>query len=288
MRALRLGISCLILSSLSITACAQEIAEDEWRSPDPANLLYMQLESGTVIMELAPAFAPNTIANIQTLVEEEYFDGLAVIRSHDNYVAQWGDTAEELADAKPIGSAAASIEPEFQRALKGVVMTTIESRDAYADIVGFVDGFPAASDGEHVWLTHCYGMLAVARGMEPESGNGTSLYVVTGHAPRHLDRNLAVIGRVLVGIEHLSSLPRGTNGPLQFYASKEETAPIQSVRLGSEISPEDRMNIEVMRTDSDAFAAYVKSRTFRNEDFFVEPTGRIEICNLHPQVRITD
>lgn len=286
MRSFRLLASCLIFASLSISACAEELPDTDWRKPDPENLLYMQLESGTVLMELAPAFAPNTIANIKTLVREEYFDGLAVIRSHDNYVAQWGDPAEVEADAKSIGSAAETIVPEFQRPLEGVALTRIDSRDAYADVVGFVDGFPAASDNKNVWLTHCYGMLAVARGMEPESGNGTSLYVVTGHAPRHLDRNLAVVGRVITGIEHLSSLPRGTNGPLQFYASADETAPIRSIRLGSDISPDDRIDIEIMRTDSDAFADYVKSRTFRSEAFFVEPTGRIEVCNLHPAVKI--
>ncbi len=288
MRSLSLLAACLVLSSLAITACAEESPDAEWRKPDPANLLYMQLESGTVVIELAPAFAPNTIANIKTLVREKYFDGLAVIRSHDNYVAQWGDPGEVEADVRPIGSAAKSIAAEFQRPLKGVALSRIDSRDAYADIVGFVGGFPAASDGEQIWLTHCYGMFAVARGMEPDSGNGTSLYVVTGHSPRHLDRNLAVVGRVLDGVDKLSSLPRGTNGPLSFYASREEMAPIISIRLGSDVAKENQLNIEIMRTDSNAFANYVKSRTFRNEEFFVEPTGRIEICNLNPPTRLVE
>ncbi len=288
MRSLSLLASCLILSSLAITACAEEPPGAEWRKPDPANLLYMQLESGTVVIELAPAFAPNTVANIKTLVREKYFDGLAVIRSQDNYVAQWGDPAEDEADVRPIGTAAESIAPEFQRPLEGVALSRIDSRDAYADVVGFADGFPAASDGKQVWLTHCYGMLAVARGMEPDSGNGTSLYVVTGHSPRHLDRNLAVVGRVLDGVDKLSSLPRGTNGPLSFYASREEMAPIISIRLGRDVAKENQLNIEIMRADSNAFADYVKSRTFRNEDFFVEPTGRIGICNLNPPTRLVE
>ena len=288
MRSLGLLASCLVLSSLAMTACAEESSDADWRKPDPANLLYMQLASGTVVIELAPAFAPNTIANIKTLVREKYFDGLAVIRSHDNYVAQWGDPAEVEADVRPIGSAAASIAPEFQRPLEGVALSRIDSRDAYADVVGFADGFPAASDGKQVWLTHCYGMFAVARGMEPDSGNGTSLYVVTGHSPRHLDRNLAVVGRVLDGVDKLSSLPRGTNGPLSFYASREEMVPIISIRLGSDVAKENQLNIQIMRTDSNAFTDYVKSRTFRNEDFFVEPSGRIEICNLNPPTRLVE
>ena len=196
------------------------LKESDWRRPDPANMLYMRLPQGEVVIELAPDFAPVNVANIKTLVKEEYFDGLAVIRSQDNYVVQWGDPAEED-QARPFGSAKATVAPEFFRALDGLEVTTLDSLDAYADTVGFRDGFPVGSDGERVWLTHCYGMVGVARGNEPNSGNGSSLYVITGHAPRHLDRNITLAGRVLSGIEYLTTLPRGT-GSLGFYESADE------------------------------------------------------------------
>ena len=86
----------------------EALEESDWRQPDPANLLYMQLVSGTVIMELAPKFAPQSIANVKTLTDEEYFDDLAIVRSQDNYVVQWADPDEEEDDAKPIGSASDS------------------------------------------------------------------------------------------------------------------------------------------------------------------------------------
>ena len=41
------------------------------------------------------------------------------------------------------------------------------------------------------------------------------------------------MGRVIEGIEHMSSLPRGT-GQLGFYEKEEERVPIRSVRLGNE------------------------------------------------------
>jgi cyclophilin family peptidyl-prolyl cis-trans isomerase len=263
------------------------LEESDWRQPDPANLLYMRLPQGEVVMELATEFAPGNVANIKTLVREKFFDGLAIIRSQDNYVAQWGDPAEEESEARPFGSAAATVAPEFSRITEGLDITTIDSRDAYADIVGFANGFPVGSNGEQVWLTHCYGMVGVARGNELDSGNGSSLYVITGHAPRHLDRNITLAGRVLSGIEHLTTLPRGT-GPLGFYKTAAELTPIISVRMGDDIAAEDRAKIEVLRTDSEAFTDYVKSRTFRHEKWFVDPTGRIEICNIHPPVRTVD
>ena len=263
------------------------LEESDWRRPDPANLLYMRLPQGEVVMELAPGFAPKNVANIKTLVQEKYFDHLAVIRSQDNYVAQWGDPAGEEDEARPLGSASLTVEPEFSRATDGLDITTIDSRDAYADIVGFAQGFPVGSDGERAWLTHCYGMVGVARGNELDSGNGSSLYVITGHAPRHLDRNITLAGRVLSGIEHLATLPRGT-GPLGFYETADELTPIISIRMGDDVAEDDRANIEIMRTDTAAFADYVKSRTYRHEEWFVDPTGRIEICNINPPVRVSD
>jgi len=277
---------------VSGAACSEEpstasvlatLEESDWRQPDPANLLYMRLPQGEVLIELAPDFAPANVANIKTLVKEEYFDGLAIIRSQDNYVVQWGDPAEED-QARPFGSASATAAAEFFRALDGLEVTRLDSRDAYADIVGFADGFPVGSDGERAWLTHCYGMVGVARGNEPNSGNGSSLYVITGHAPRHLDRNITLAGRVLSGIEYLTTLPRGT-GPLGFYESADELTPIINSRMGDDVTAGAEAGIEVMRTDTEAFADYVKSRTFRHEEWFVDTTGRIEICNINPPVR---
>ena len=259
----------------------------DWRQPDPANLLYMELASGTIVMELAPAFAPNAIANIKVLTKESYFDGLAIIRSQDNYVVQWTDPAGEEEAAKSIGSARTVVAGEFDRQLDGIEIVTVDSRDAYADIVGFATGFPVASNGTRAWLAHCYGMVGVARDNAPDSGNGTSLYVITGHAPRHLDRNVALIGRVIFGIELLSVLPRGT-GALGFYESPDEATPIIRIRSGSDLADEDRAAIEIMRTDTEAFSNYVLSRQHRNEEWFVEPTGRIDICNINPPVRVLD
>ncbi len=284
------------LVGLVSTACADEtlttatvmesLQESDWREPDPAELLYMQIAHGTVVMELAPGFAPLNVANIKTLVKEGYFDGLAIIRSQDNYVVQWGDPAKDD-DARSFGSATSTVAPEFVRSVEGISISNVKSRDAYADMVGFADGFPVGSDGERAWLTHCYGMLGVARSNAADSGNGSSLYVITGHAPRQLDRNITLAGRVLSGIEHLTTLPRGT-GQRGFYQTEDERTPILDVRLGTDVADGERLKLEVLRTDTDAFNDYVLSQTFRNEEWFFDPTGRIEICNINPPVRIIE
>jgi peptidylprolyl isomerase len=260
-----------------------EADADAWRPLDPERSLYMELDGGRVVLELAPDFAPEHVANVETLVRERYFDGLAVIRSQDNYVVQWGDPTGE----RSRGSAAAALAAELERPISDALpFTPLPDADVYAPETGFTKGFPVARDPEagRTWMVHCYGTVGVARGNDVNSGSGAQLYVVSGHAPRHLDRNTTLVGRVVQGMEHLSTLPRGS-GNLGFYEEPEQPVPIRSVRLGSELTPDERAAIEIMRTDSDAFRARIEARRTRNEEWFVEPTGRIEVCNVGVPVR---
>jgi peptidylprolyl isomerase len=251
----------------------------DWRKPAPAYTLHLKLAAGTIVFELAAEFAPAHIANLRKLVADRYFDGLAIVRSQDNYVAQWGDPNADTDAAKSLGDAAASLEPEFFRSADGLSFTRLDSRDAYAAEVGYVAGFPVGRDGDRAWLTHCYGMLGVGRANPPNSGSGAELYVVTGHAPRHLDRNVTLIGRVISGIEHLTTLPRGT-GPLGFYEDESEQVPIVSIRFGDELPADERLDIEILRTDTEAFRDLIEARRYRAAEWFVDPTDAIELCNV--------
>ena len=275
-------IALLALASLCFSGVlfsASDKAEAEvWRTPESESVIVVQLDSGQVVIELAPQFAPNHVANIKRLVGDGYFDGAAILRSQDNYVIQWGDPAADSDKARSIGEAKANIKVEFFADIDGIDFQAIESRDAYADKVGFVAGFPAASDGKKAWLAHCYGMVGVSRGMSDDSGNGSGLYVVTGHSPRHLDRNVTLVGRVIAGMSLLTSLPRGT-GALGFFETVEEYVPIKSIKLASSLS-DKAISRQIMSTSSTAFKQHVAKRTTRSEEWFLEPTGKIELCNV--------
>ncbi|HTP38503.1 MAG TPA: peptidylprolyl isomerase [Steroidobacteraceae bacterium] len=250
----------------------------DWRTPDPDNTLYLDLASGRVIIELAPGFAPLHVANIRTLVRERYFDGLSIERAQDNFVVQWGDPD----GTRPLGSAAATLPAEFTRADgKDLAFVALPDRDGYAPQVGFAQQFPAARDPRRgqAWLTHCYGMVGVGRDNAPESGSGAELYVVIGQSPRQLDRNIALVGRVLSGMELLATLPRGTEA-LGFYAKPAQRTPILRVRLASEIPAAERSTLQVMRTDTALFRAVVDSRRNRRDDWYVVPAGHIDLCNI--------
>lgn len=260
-------------------------AAGDWRALDPENTLYLQLDTGRVIIELAPAFAPRHVANIKALARGHYYDDLAIERVQDNFVAQWGDSTGK----KPVGAAARTLPAEFTRAVSpSLPFTVLPDRDGYAASVGFTDGMPAARDasGTRTWLAHCYGTLGVGRDLDVDSGGGTELYVVIGHAPRQLDRNITVAGRVVRGMELLASLPRGT-GALGFYEKPHEGVRIRSVRVAADLPPAERVPVEVLRTDTPLFTQLVELRRNRADDWYKQPAGYIDLCSVPLPARIS-
>src|SRR5262245_21268719 len=260
----------------------------DWRPLDPENTIYLELAAGRVVIELAPAFAPHHVANVKALVREGYFDGLAIIRSQDNYVVQWGDpNAEDAKKRKPIQKAQATLPAEFDRAIAAdMPFSPLPDGDVYAPEVGLSGDFPAARDPKsgRAWLAHCYGMLGAARGNDAASGGGTELYVVIGHSPRHLDRNVTLLGRVVSGMDLLSVQPRGP-APMGFYDKPEMLTPIQKIRVAADVPLSERPSPEVLRTDTPTFATLVNIRRTRREEWFKNPVGRIELCNVPIPVR---
>jgi peptidylprolyl isomerase len=255
----------------------------DWRPLDINNTLYVELPAGRVVIELAPAFAPLHVNNIKTLARAGYFNGLAVIREQDNYVAQWGDPENR----HPLPAGIGKVAPEFDFPIpQHMTFTALPDGDVYAPEVGFSDGFPVARSMplHRAWLAHCYAMVGVGRDLAADSGSGAEMYVVIGHAPRHLDRNVALVGRVVKGVELLSGLPRGSL-EMGFYAKSETPLPIKSIRVAADVPAPERSNLEVIRTDSATFNALIESRRNRPEEFFKVPAGRIDLCNVPIAVR---
>ena len=254
----------------------------DWRPIDPQSTLYMDLPAGRVIIELAPQFAPHYVANVETLARQGYFNGLWVERVQDNYVAQWGDPEGK----KSVGNAQRSVAAEFERTSRGLSFMPLAEPDTYAPEVGFSDGFPAALDPKlgRAWLIHCYGMVGAGRDNDVDSGGGTELYAVIGHAPRHLDRNVTLLGRVVQGIELLSSLPRGT-GAMGFYEKPEQRVTIKSFKVAADVPEAQRTPLEELRTDTQAFTDYIDARRNRHEEWFKVPAGHVDVCNVPIPVR---
>ena len=292
----------------------------EWVSIAPSDLLVMDLAPDAagkprrVVIQLMPApFSQGWIGNIRKLATAHWWDGTAIVRVQDNYVTQWGDPTEkkalpdglevvpESAYTAPLVEPFASMLlvstlPEYKEAEAAckreeeekilpcftAAQRQILHRDPYGEWYGFYKGWSAGADAKVAWPTHCYGMVGVGRNLSPDTGTGAELYTVIGHAPRHLDRNIALVGRIIEGMEHMSSLPRGT-GALGFYEKDEERVPIVSVRLGDEV--QDVPTFEYLNTQTPSFKAYADARANRRDPFFISPAGGADICNIPVPVR---
>lgn len=288
---------------------------DEWVAIPASDLLVMDLvpdargRARTVIIQLAPApLSQGWVDNIRTLAAAGWYDGTSVNRVQDNYVVQWGDAGgEDPKTAKPLPAGLKVMtKADYDVASKALTDASISTGtkvDLLGDAIGYYRGFPVISRSVpfkkttpataqmradrfghgRSWMPHCYGMVGVGRGMDPDTGSGAELYTVIGHSPRHLDRNIAVVGRVIEGIEHLSSLPRGTGG-LGFYETAEERVPIRSIRLASALPADAQPKFAYLRFGT-TFSQYISARQNRRDPFFIRPAGGADICNIPVPVR---
>lgn len=263
-------------SSAEIIADA---SPSDWRTLDPENLLYIDLERGRIVVELSAHFAPAHVMQTKTLASQGFYDGLNFYRVIDGFVAQGGD----LFEGRDIGDAAAALSPEFSQPLtKAMGFFPMASPDGYAAKVGFVESLPVGVDetGKHAWLLHCTGAFAFGRNNEPDTAS-TEFYV-TLQPQRYLDRNLTVAGRVVKGMEHLQALRRvspaeSPDGDLG------ET--ILSIRIAADVPEADREELQILDSSTEVFADYVEARRNRPEAFFVYRPDHINICQLPMPVR---
>jgi peptidylprolyl isomerase len=273
-----------VLDAPDPSKVVQDAPAEAWRAVDPADLLVIDLkDGGRIVIELAPDFAPVHVANVRAFARAGWWNKAGIYRVQDNYVAQWGN-----GDAKTELPAGVVRQPpaEYHRALAGLQVRPLGFPDSYAPMVGHANGWPVGYDPEEgrAWLTHCYGYVGVGRDLAPDTGTGGELYAVIGHAPRHLDLNIAVIGRVVEGMALLSARPRGTEA-LGFYKDPAQNIPIARARLAADIPAGERPAYQVLRSDSLAFSQFVTGRANRGGEFFQRPAGGVDICNAQVPVR---
>ena len=268
------------VAPLTPDAVVKAAPDADWRTLDPHDLLVMDLaRGGRVVILLAEAFAPVHVAAIRSLARAHWYDGLGVERVQDDYVVQWGDDAKPPPPGLP-----AHLPAEYERAAAGLAFAALPYRDTFAERTGFVGAFPVGEGGGQAWLTHCYGMVGAGRDLNPDTGNSTELYAVIGHAPRALDRNIAVVGRVLAGMDLLAALPRGS-AAMGFYADRAQRVPFRRVALADDLPPAERPALQVLAPGSASFRAWVRVRANRQDSFFLRPAGAVDVCNALPPVR---
>jgi len=265
---------------------------------------------------------PNADSTLPAAQAKPLPGGLRIMKPGSYTATMWAVGEEDDKLKRPTRADGSSF--DFERIAKISIEATKTAnasegwheRDGYAEWVEFWNGWPLAysetvywvsedydrrddppapaetskwfrqEENEKYWPVHCYAMVGVGRGYSPDTGSGAELYTVIGHAPRHLDRNIALVGRIVEGMEHLTSLPRGS-GPLGFYTDKEsdKRTPIQSVRVASDLPVDQQPAFEFLSTNGESFARYLVARANRRDPFFITPAGGADICNIPVPVR---
>ena len=275
-----LAFFLLAATILSGSLSAQE--ELVWRQLDPSNTVYVDTTEGRIIFELNPAFAPVTVAQFRKLAREDFYRSLSFYRVIEGFVAQGGDESDiNTPNGKP------QLPAEFEIEIPGELnWTPVQKNDLFADETGFVDGFAAARDEKSVWLTHCPGVLAMARNDEPDTGS-TDFYVVIGQAPRYLDRNLTIFGRVVMGMDAVQRIRRGPPLENGIIEKDEDRSRIRKMTIVSDLPEDQREEIYVMDTNNQGFVDYLAARRNRTADFFFhKPPKALDVCQVPVTARV--
>ena len=263
--------------------------DDAWRALDPENTLYINTDHGMIVIELAPEFAPLHVERMKTLARDNFYDYLVWHRVLDGFVAQGGGSRANPAHSTDLPD----VPGEFTiRRSPDMVISELQPRvvnprqDTRLAPSGFWNSFPAGTepvaqsgitaDGMVAsWLLHCTGAASMARTNDPNSA-GSQFYITRGNA-EHLDTQYTVWGRVRYGMGAVNQIAVGTMGQ-DFDFSPDS---IISMRVGADLPEEDRLNLEVVDTNSDAFAAYLE--TLRTSD------GQLpDVCAIPVHTRLAE
>ncbi len=286
MRPFTLSIAAAAL--IAAPAFAQDAAPEPdsaaWRAVPPENLLLIELPDGEVAIELAPQFAPEAAAQMRELARSGHYDeGASFYRVIDNFVAQGGICIGPECEGD---DGAPALPQEYERPLGELTFTPLGNADLFAKEAGHIGGFAAGREDDTVWPLHCYGAMAMARDNPPSAGS-SHFYIINGQAPRHLDRNLTVFGRVIDGMALVQAVAHADPAnPTRVITGDKTRTPILSVKLASELPEGERPSFEVMRTDSAAFEAFKTSKRVRDGEFWLrKPPEILDICTVVVPVR---
>lgn len=124
---------------------------------------------GSIVMELYPNYAPNTVSNFISLVKNGFYDNNTIHRLSKGFVIQGGDPT-----GTGFGGCGYTIKGEFSK------------------------------NGIKNDLKHEKGIVSMARSQEYDSA-GSQFFIVLGNAS-HLDSEYAAFGKVIDGWENVENI----------------------------------------------------------------------------------
>ena len=279
--ALALAMLLLGVPQLSEPLTAQP-NENALRTVDPGLTVALDLgpegSEGRVLIELNPTFAPKHSMRFLELVRSGFYDGVTFYRVIEGFVAQGGDGSDIQGELeKPM------IDAEFERAWSNdQPFTPVQEKDLFAESTGFSQGFAVGLDAakKTAWLLHCPGTVAMARNNGRDSAS-TDFYIVLGQAPRYLDRNMSIFGRVIAGMDAVQRIRRGPRSQDGLIEDEAERTLVSKARVLADLPSEERLSLLVTNTESASFARTLEQRRNRAGEFFhTTPPPVLDVCQV--------
>lgn len=175
-------ILLLILTSVCLVGCGikedllgidynqkgNEASLEKYSTENPVVAMYIE-KYGSVVIELYPEYAPNTVNNFISLVKDGFYDNNTIHRLMSDFVIQGGDPT-----GTGTGGPGYSIKGEFK------------------------------SNGFENNLKHEEKIVSMARSEDNDSA-GSQFFIVLGNAA-HLDGEYAAFGKVIDGWDNIKNL----------------------------------------------------------------------------------
>lgn len=263
---------------------------EEWRTPKPDALIYLQLETGLVIIELAPFMSPVNVAQFKALVKAGFYDGLDFYRVIDGFVAQGGDVSGNK-QHKYTKQLPAELSRSINESSSPDEFMLVQSPDFIASQTGFLHGFAAGRDPntKQEWLLHCPGVVAMGRNNELNSAS-SEFYITIGQAPRHLDKNMSVLGKVIYGMDNVQQIKRASvNNASGVIDEPSKRTGIRWAKLANDIPDEARIQVQVQNERSEAVISRLASgRSLSNPFFHFKGNGNLDVCYYNLKTRVVN
>ncbi len=157
------------LLNINYDLSENETSLEQYKTENPVVALYIE-KYGSIVMELYPDVAPNTVNNFIYLVKEGFYDNNTIHRLVPGFVIQGGD---------PTGTGTGS--PGYQ--IKGEFSNN-----------GFENN-----------LKHTKGIVSMARGAYSNDSAGSQFFIVLDTA-EYLDGDYAAFGKVIDGWENIENI----------------------------------------------------------------------------------
>ena len=256
----------------------------EWRNVAIENMVLLTLPHGKVVIELAPQFSPKHVEQFMRLTKAGHYDGNKFYRVIDGFVAQAGPEDGSSADSSvPL----LALEGDWPID-KNWSFTLVQNNDLFAEQTGFKDGFALAHNPSEnrAWLTHCPGIIAMARGNEANSAS-SHFYITNGQAPRYLDRIMSIFGRVIYGMNHVQAITRTVTIEGEAEVASAAHTPIVSMKMMTDVPAAEQIHLQVKNTESELFATALVERIKReNAFFFKKPPPVLDVCQTPVLTRL--